>query len=178
MTPHHITAQWAASVYSYREHRTPLSIKIILHDSGLRYARASARMHGKACWCCFLLAGKHNPKHPPHSDIKCESGRVRSGTLGSLIRLDGAAGGRQSHGRVLMHANVYSFWGQVEPRTEPRQQQRWRKKKKEQSTERAGEGRKGGRTYDGSGERLFIVPRPAAAEAWMRSKSTWQRRQR
>lgn len=30
-----------------------------------------------------------------------------------------------------MHANVYSFWGQVEPRTEPSQQQRGRK-----STER------------------------------------------
>lgn len=55
--------------------------------------------------------------------------------LGSLIRLDGTAGGRQSHGRVLMHANVYSFWGQVEPRTEPSQQQRWRGKKRAERRE-------------------------------------------
>lgn len=43
---------------------------------------------------------------------------VKSGTHGSLIKVDGAAGGSQSHGRVLMHANVYSFRGQIEPRTE------------------------------------------------------------
>lgn len=47
-----------------------------------------------------------------------------------------------------MHANVYSFWGQVEPRTEPSQQQRWREKKKKKSRaqrEREKEGREGGR---------------------------------
>lgn len=40
-----------------------------------------------------------------------------------------------------------------------------KKKRKEQRTERAGEGRKGRRTYHGSGERLSSVPRPDAAEA-------------
>lgn len=29
-----------------------------------------------------------------------------------------------------MHANVYSFWGQVEPRTEPSRQQRGKKSKR------------------------------------------------
>lgn len=40
-----------------------------------------------------------------------------------------------------MHANVYSFWGQVEPRTEPSQQQRERKSREGEGerTEREGE---------------------------------------
>lgn len=32
------------------------------------------------------------------------------------------SGQKASQGRVLMHANVYLFWGQVESRTEPRRQ--------------------------------------------------------
>lgn len=38
-----------------------------------------------------------------------------------------------------MHANVYSFWGQVEPRTEPSRQQRGRKSRER---ERGGESKR------------------------------------
>lgn len=64
---------------------------------------------------------------------------------------------KASHGRVLMHANVYLFWGQVEPRTEPSRQ--WKEREREKEN-----------TY------LFNCS-PIAAEAWMYSNPTWQWRQ-